>query len=92
MIGTGLKDGSAASVKASGKLRVHIQGNVHAGEVEGKESAQMLMRELAAGGHADWLRSTVFLITPIFNADGNEKMSLTNRGRREPAADVTTRC
>jgi hypothetical protein len=80
--GTGLKDASPMSVKASGKLRVHIQGNVHAGEVEGKESAQMLLRELASGRHADWLRSTVFLITPIFNADGNEKMSPTNRGRQ----------
>src|SRR6267142_4847577 len=26
VVGTGLKDASAASVKASGKLRVHIQG------------------------------------------------------------------
>ncbi len=82
IVGTGLKDGSAASVKASGKLRVHIQGNVHAGEVEGKESAQILLREFALGRHADWLQSTIFLITPIFNADGNEKMSLTNRGRQ----------
>ena len=82
VVGTGLTDASAASVKGSGKLRVHIQGNIHAGEVEGKESAQMLLRDLAAGRHADWLRSTVFLITPIFNADGNEKMSLTNRGRQ----------
>jgi hypothetical protein len=82
VVGTGLKDASPASVKGSGKLRVHIQANVHAREVEGKESAQMLLRELAAGRHADWLRSTVFLITPIFNADGNEKMSLTNRGRQ----------
>ena len=82
VVGTGLKDASPASVKGSGKLRVHIQGNIHAGEVEGKESAQMLLRDLAAGRHADWLRSTVFLITPIFNADGNEKMSLTNRGRQ----------
>src|SRR5438128_591803 len=82
VVGTGLKDASPASVNGSGKLRVHIQGNIHAGEVEGKESAQMLLRDLAAGRHADWLRSTVFLITPIFNADGNEKMSLTNRGRQ----------
>ena len=34
------------------------------------------------GQHADWLRSMVFLITPIFNADGNEKFALTNRGRQ----------
>jgi hypothetical protein len=80
IVGTGLKDGSPAAVKASGKLRVHVQANVHAGEVEGKESALILLRELALGRHADWMRSMVFLITPDFNADGNEKMSPANRG------------
>ncbi|HXT71271.1 MAG TPA: M14 family zinc carboxypeptidase [Vicinamibacterales bacterium] len=82
VVGAGLKDGSAASVRATGRLRVHIQGNIHAGEVEGKEAAQVLLRELAQGKHADWLRSMVFLITPIFNADGNEKFALTNRQRQ----------
>jgi hypothetical protein len=82
VVGTGLKDGSPADVKRSGKLRVHIQGNVHAGEVEGKESAQILLREFASGQHADWLQSMVFLITPIYNADGNEKFALTNRQRQ----------
>ena len=82
VVGTGLADGSAAAVRASGKLRVHIQGNVHAGEVEGKESAQVLLREFALGRHADWLESMVFLITPIYNADGNEKFALTNRQRQ----------
>ena len=92
VVGTGLKDASPASVKAGGKLRVHVQGNIHAGEVEGKESALILLRELATGRHADWLRSTVFLITPIFNADGNEKMSLTNRGRQNgPVNGMGTR-
>jgi hypothetical protein len=82
VVGTGLKDASAASVKASGKLRVHIQANVHAGEVEGKEAALVLLREFALGGHADWLQSMVFLVTPIYNADGNEKFALTNRQRQ----------
>ena len=82
VVGTGLKDASPASVKASGKLRVHIQANVHAGEVEGKESALVLLREFALGGHADWLQSMVFLVTPIYNADGNEKFALTNRQRQ----------
>jgi hypothetical protein len=80
VVGTGLRDISPAAVRATGKLRVHIQGNIHAGEVEGKESAQILLRELAEGKHNDWLQTTIFLITPIFNADGNEKFSLTNRG------------
>jgi hypothetical protein len=82
VVGAGLKDASPAAVKATGKLRVHIQANVHAGEVEGKESAQILLRELALGRHDDWLRSMVFLITPIYNADGNEKFALTNRQRQ----------
>src|SRR5262245_34763951 len=82
VVGTGLKDASPAAVRATGKLRVHIQGNIHAGEVEGKESAQILLRELALGQHADWLKTTVLLITPIFNADGNEKMAPTNRPRQ----------
>jgi hypothetical protein len=82
VIGTGLKDASPAGVKATGRLRVHIQGNIHAGEVEGKESAQILIRELAMGQHAAWLQSTVFLITPIFNADGNERFAMNNRGRQ----------
>jgi hypothetical protein len=82
VVGTGLKDASAAAVKGSGKLRVHIQGNIHAGEVEGKEAAQILLREFAAGQHKDWLQSMVFLITPILNADGNEKFAVNNRQRQ----------
>jgi Zinc carboxypeptidase len=82
VVGSGLKDASPAAVKATGKLRVHVQANVHAGEVEGKESAQILLRELALGQHKDWLDAMVFLITPIYNADGNEKFALTNRQRQ----------
>jgi hypothetical protein len=36
VVGTGLKDASPASVLGTGRLRVHIQANIHAGEVEGK--------------------------------------------------------
>ena len=68
------------AVRGTGKLRVFIQGNIHAGEVEGKESAQMLLRDIAQGRHADWLNSMVLLIAPIYNADGNERVAPTNRG------------
>ncbi|HTL45380.1 MAG TPA: M14 family metallopeptidase [Vicinamibacterales bacterium] len=92
VVGIGLKDATPASVRTTGKLRVHIQANIHAGEVEGKESAQMLLRDLALGRHDDWLQSTVFLITPIFNADGNEKFALTNRQRQNgPVNGMGTR-
>jgi hypothetical protein len=79
VVGRGLKDASPESVRATGRLRVHIQGNIHAGEVEGKESAQILLREIALGQHRDWLDSMVLLVTPIFNADGNERFG-DNRG------------
>jgi Zinc carboxypeptidase len=79
VVGTGLKDASPDAVRGSGKLRVYIQANIHAGEVEGKEAAQMLLRDFALGRHADWLRTTVFLINPIYNADGNERFALNNR-------------
>src|SRR5690606_24923691 len=41
-----------ASVHATGKTRVFIQANIHAGEVEGKEAMLMLLRDLASGLHA----------------------------------------
>src|SRR5262249_15225167 len=75
-----VSDARPETVRASGKLRVYIQANVHAGEVEGKESVQALVRDLAMGRYAQWLDSMVLLIGPIYNADGNEKVSLTNRG------------
>jgi hypothetical protein len=70
------------AVRTTGRLRVYIQGNIHGGEVEGKESAQMLLRDLAQGKHEDWLKTMVFLIAPIYNADGNERFALTSRGRQ----------
>jgi hypothetical protein len=73
---------TAEAVKRTGKLRVYIQGNIHGGEVEGKESAQMLLRDLAQGKHADWLQSMVLMIGPIYNADGNERIATNNRGRQ----------
>jgi predicted Holliday junction resolvase-like endonuclease len=76
----GAPGASPQAVAGTGKLRVYVQGNIHGGEVEGKESAQMLLRDLAAGRHDDWLQSMVFLIAPIYNADGNERFALNNRG------------
>ena len=75
-------DPSPASVRATGKTVVYLQGNIHAGEVCGKEALQMLLRDLLAGRHGEWRESMVLLIAPIYNADGNERVTLTNRGRQ----------
>ena len=75
-------DASAESVRSSGKTTVYLQGNIHAGEVCGKEALQMLLRDLLAGRHGEWRESMVLLVAPIYNADGNERVTLTNRGRQ----------
>ena len=77
-----IDDPSPASVAASGRTVVYLQGNIHAGEVCGKEALQMLLRDLMAGRHGEWRESMILLIAPIYNADGNERITLTNRGRQ----------
>jgi len=87
-----LADASPAAVRASGRLRVYIQANIHAGEVEGKEAALALVRDIARGAHATWLDSMVLLVSPIYNADGNERVSLTSRGLQHgPIGGLGTR-
>lgn len=78
----GAPDASPDAVRRTGKLRVYIQGNIHGGEVEGKESAQMLLREIAEGRHEDWLKTMVLIVAPIYNADGNERVALDNRAEQ----------
>ena len=48
-------------VLATGKTRIYIQGNIHAGEVEGKEAALWLLRSIAKGERAAWLQHVVLL-------------------------------
>ena len=75
--GTGPSD-----VIATGKTRVFIQANIHAGEVCGKEAMLMFLRDVAQGLHAELFDSLVLLVAPIYNADGNERVRVTNRPRQ----------
>ena len=77
-----VSDTSPTSIRATGKLRVYVQGNIHAGEVCGKEALLMLIRDLASGRHAQWANSLVVLLAPIYNVDGNERINLFNRSRQ----------
>lgn len=67
------------AVRASGKLVVYVQGNIHAGEVEGKEALLTFVRDLARGRHDALANRLVLLIAPIYNADGNERVDPRNR-------------
>lgn len=86
------KAATPEAVKATGKTRVFIQANIHAGEVEGKEAMQLLLREIANGQHAKWLDPLVLIVAPIYNADGNERVKMTERNLQNgPIGGVGTR-
>jgi hypothetical protein len=64
-----------------GRPVVYVQGNIHAGEVEGKEALQMLLRDLLFDPAPNALDSIVLVAVPIYNADGNEKWGAQARQR-----------
>lgn len=81
-----------AAARKLGRPLVFVQANIHAGEVEGKEAVLMLSRRLVSGDLKPLTRQLVILIAPDYNADGNEKISVTNRtAQNGPIAGVGTR-
>jgi hypothetical protein len=72
---------SPADAHRSGKLIVYLQANIHAGEVEGKEAAQMLLRDLALGPLRPILDQVILLVVPIYNPDGNERIAAGEQNR-----------
>ena len=75
----GAPGASPEEVKATGKTRIFLQGNIHAGEVEGKEAVQHIARRLLFGDLKPLLSKLTILLAPIYNADGNEKITTDNR-------------
>ena len=85
-------DAKAETVRASGKVRVYIQGGIHAGEICGKEALLVLLRSFALGEYPEWSDSLVLLIAPVYNPDGNERVGLTNRrGQHGPVGGMGRR-
>ena len=70
-----------AAARSSGKPIVYVQGNIHAGEVEGKEALQALVRDLVFQSRPNVLDSIVLIAVPIYNADGNERFADQARNR-----------
>ncbi|HEX5633665.1 MAG TPA: M14 family zinc carboxypeptidase, partial [Gemmatimonadales bacterium] len=72
---------SPAEAKRSGKPVIYVQANIHAGEVEGKEALQQVLRELTLGAHRALLDSIILIAVPIYNTDGNEAWGPGTRNR-----------
>jgi len=69
----------ASSRQRDSRGTIYIQANIHAGEVEGKEASLMLARDILLSPATPYLDKLIILISPIFNADGNERISPENR-------------
>jgi hypothetical protein len=76
------KDGESTpeAARASGKQILMVQSGIHAGEIEGKDAALMVLRDIAVhGAHPHLLDHTILVWLPIFNVDGHEHFSPYNR-------------
>jgi hypothetical protein len=89
-----------AEARAQKKAIVMCQANIHAGEVEGKESVLALARDLTLTRLGRKILSRICLvIIPDLNPDGNDRISPENRrldlahleGQENPPGGVGTR-
>jgi len=68
------------SAARTGKVIMLIQSGIHAGEIEGKDPALMLVRDMVVGKkYGAWLDRMIFVIIPVFNVDGHEYFSPYHR-------------
>ena len=73
----------------TGRVLVFLFGNIHAGEVDGKEALPMLARELLSTPNEPLLDQLVIVIAPIYNADGNERFApndINRKGQNGPTS------
>jgi hypothetical protein len=74
---------TASAAKRLGHPIVYVQGNIHAGEVEGKDALLALLRDLTYSSKPNVLDSIVLIAVPIYNADGNERFAPQSVNRTE---------
>ncbi len=75
------------ALRRLGKPVLLLQAGIHAGEIDGKDAGLMLLRDvLATRTRTALLDQASLLFVPIFNVDGHERVSTTNRiNQRGPA-------
>jgi hypothetical protein len=62
------------------KAIIMIHSGIHAGEIEGKDTVLMLIRDMTVSKRfASWLDHAIFVIIPVFNVDGHENVSPYHR-------------
>jgi len=72
-----------AEAKRLNRPIVYVQGNIHGGEVEGKEAVLSLLRDLDHDQYQNVIDSLVIVAAPIYNIDGNEALAPQEQNRTE---------
>ena len=78
-----------ATADRTGKAIILIQSGIHSGEIEGKDTALMLVRDMVVTKNpeeAAWLDKAIFVVIPVFNIDGHESRSPFNRAMQNGPA------
>jgi hypothetical protein len=74
------------------KAIILIQSGIHSGEIEGKDTALMLVRDMAvAKRYAGWLDKAIFVVIPVFNIDGHDYFSPYHRVNQNGPASTGLR-
>src|ERR1039458_350342 len=74
------------------KAVIMIQSGIHAGEIEGKDTVLMLVRDMSVTRKlASWLDKAIFVIIPVFNVDGHEYFSPYHRPQQNGPRDTGLR-
>jgi hypothetical protein len=69
-----------AAAARTNKAVILIQSGIHAGEIEGKDTVLMLIRDMTVSKKfAAWLDHAIFVVIPVFNVDGHENVSPYHR-------------
>jgi Zinc carboxypeptidase len=83
----------AAAAKTN-KAVILIQSGIHSGEIEGKDTALMLARDMVITKRprqAAWLNNAIFIVMPVFNVDGHESRGPFNRPNQNGPETAGTR-
>ena len=83
----GVPSAPASPADVGNRIVIHIQCNIHSGEVEGKEASLILLREIAQGQHDELLKDVVLLYNSNFSPDGNDFLG-TWRANTQPSPEL----
>lgn len=67
------------AARLEGRPVVMVLCNIHAGEVEGKEAALMLARDVTTGSLGRLMRGATIVLVPLYNPDGNDRIDPKHR-------------